>query len=36
VFIDGEKRLTLRGEGIATEFQALVDQYIRDRFGAPA
>jgi (E)-4-hydroxy-3-methylbut-2-enyl-diphosphate synthase len=36
VFIDGEKRLTLRGEGIATEFQALVDKYIRDRFGATA
>ncbi len=36
VFIDGEKRLTLRGEGIATEFQALVEKYIRDRFGATA
>ena len=36
VFIDGEKRLTLRGEGIATEFQTLVENYIRDRFGAPA
>ncbi len=36
VFIDGEKRLTLRGEGIATEFQALVENYIRDRFGATA
>jgi (E)-4-hydroxy-3-methylbut-2-enyl-diphosphate synthase len=35
VFIDGEKRLTLRGEGIATEFQTLVENYIRDRFGAP-
>ena len=34
VFIDGEKRLTLRGEGIATEFQTLVENYIRDRFGA--
>jgi (E)-4-hydroxy-3-methylbut-2-enyl-diphosphate synthase len=34
VFIDGEKRLTLRGEGIATEFQALVEKYIRERFGA--
>ena len=34
VFIDGEKRLTLRGEGIATEFQALVENYIRDRFGS--
>jgi (E)-4-hydroxy-3-methylbut-2-enyl-diphosphate synthase len=36
VFIDGEKRLTLRGEGIATEFQTLVENYIRDRFGATA
>lgn len=33
VFIDGEKALTLRGEGIATEFQALVEKYIEDRFG---
>jgi len=34
VFIDGEKALTLRGEGIAREFQALVEQYIERRFGA--
>ena len=34
VFIDGEKRLTLRGEGIAREFQTLVEKYIRERFGA--
>jgi (E)-4-hydroxy-3-methylbut-2-enyl-diphosphate synthase len=34
VFIDGEKRLTLRGEGIAREFQGLVENYIRERFGA--
>ena len=34
VFIDGEKALTLRGEGIAAEFQALVQQYIERRFGA--
>ncbi|MET3603768.1 (E)-4-hydroxy-3-methylbut-2-enyl-diphosphate synthase [Sphaerotilus sulfidivorans] len=34
VFIDGQKALTLRGEGIATEFQALVQQYIERRFGA--
>jgi (E)-4-hydroxy-3-methylbut-2-enyl-diphosphate synthase len=33
VFIDGEKALTLRGEGIAAEFQALVQQYIERRFG---
>jgi len=36
VFIDGEKALTLRGEGIAGEFQALVEQYIERRFGAAA
>src|SRR5574343_687550 len=33
VFIDGQKALTLRGEGIAAEFQALVQQYIQKRFG---
>ena len=36
VFIDGEKVLTLRGEGIAAEFQTLVEQYIERRFGAGA
>ena len=36
VFIDGEKRLTLRGEGIAQEFQKLVEDYIAKRFGAQA
>jgi (E)-4-hydroxy-3-methylbut-2-enyl-diphosphate synthase len=34
VFIDGEKALTLRGERIADEFHALVEQYIEKRFGA--
>jgi (E)-4-hydroxy-3-methylbut-2-enyl-diphosphate synthase len=34
VFIDGEKALTLRGEGIAQEFQALVESYIEKRYGA--
>jgi (E)-4-hydroxy-3-methylbut-2-enyl-diphosphate synthase len=34
VFIDGEKRLTLRGEGIAQEFQGLVENYIENRFGS--
>ena len=33
VFIDGEKALTLRGEGIAREFQVLVENYIERRFG---
>jgi (E)-4-hydroxy-3-methylbut-2-enyl-diphosphate synthase len=34
VYIDGEKALTLRGAGIATEFQVLVENYIEKRFGA--
>lgn len=32
VFIDGEKRMTLRGESIAIEFQNVVETYIRERF----
>jgi (E)-4-hydroxy-3-methylbut-2-enyl-diphosphate synthase len=35
VYIDGEKRMTLRGDGIATEFQTVVENYIRQRYGAP-
>jgi (E)-4-hydroxy-3-methylbut-2-enyl-diphosphate synthase len=34
VFIDGEKALTLRGEGIASEFHKIVETYIERRFGA--
>ena len=34
VFIDGEKRMTLRGESIAQEFQKIVEVYIEKRFGA--
>ena len=36
VFIDGEKAMTLRGEGIAKEFQQVVESYIAKRFGTPA
>jgi (E)-4-hydroxy-3-methylbut-2-enyl-diphosphate synthase len=36
VFIDGEKRMTLRGDAIAQEFQAIVESYIENRFGATA
>ena len=36
VFIDGEKALTLRGDAIAQEFQALVERYIEQRYGAVA
>ncbi len=34
VFIDGEKALTLRGDGIAREFQVLVESYIEKRYGS--
>ncbi len=34
VFIDGEKALTLRGEGIAEEFHKIVESYIERRFGS--
>jgi (E)-4-hydroxy-3-methylbut-2-enyl-diphosphate synthase len=34
VFIDGEKAMTLRGEGIVTEFHQIVENYIERRFGA--
>ncbi|MBC7502647.1 MAG: flavodoxin-dependent (E)-4-hydroxy-3-methylbut-2-enyl-diphosphate synthase [Herminiimonas sp.] len=33
VFIDGEKKLTLRGEHIATEFHALVLDYVKSHYG---
>ncbi|MEJ7137214.1 flavodoxin-dependent (E)-4-hydroxy-3-methylbut-2-enyl-diphosphate synthase [Amphibiibacter pelophylacis] len=36
VYIDGEKALTLRGEHIAHEFQALVESYIERRYGHDA
>ena len=34
VFIDGEKAMTLRGEGIADEFHKVVEAYIERRFGS--
>jgi len=36
VYIDGEKRMTLRGDTIATEFQTIVEDYIVNRFGSTA
>lgn len=36
VFIDGEKRLTLRGDAIAQEFQKIVENYVEKRFGVQA
>lgn len=35
VYIDGEKRMTLRGASIAQEFQTIVENYVEKRFGAP-
>jgi (E)-4-hydroxy-3-methylbut-2-enyl-diphosphate synthase len=34
VFIDGEKRMTLRGEHIAEEFQAIVLDYVKTHYGS--
>ena len=34
VFIDGEKSMTLRGPGIAEEFQDIVDAYVADHYAA--
>ena len=33
VFIEGQKAMTLRGEGIAEEFHKIVEDYIERRFG---
>ncbi len=35
VFVDGLKTVTLKGEHIAEEFQAIVENYVRTRYGAP-
>src|SRR5574343_1509427 len=34
VYIDGQKAMTLRGEGIAQEFHKIVEDYIERRFGS--
>jgi (E)-4-hydroxy-3-methylbut-2-enyl-diphosphate synthase len=34
VYVDGEKGPTLKGERIAEEFQALVEQYVASHYGA--
>ena len=34
VFIDGRKAVTLRGPGIAEEFEELVQDYVETRYGA--
>ena len=36
VFIDGEKKVTLKGENIANELVALIDEYVESRYGRRA
>ena len=36
VYVDGERSVTLKGERIAQEFQAIVDDYVNRRYGALA
>jgi len=36
VFIDGERRVTLKGERISEEFEAIVEDYVQRRFGHTA
>jgi len=36
VFVDGERTVTLKGERIAEEFQAIVEDYVARRYGAQA
>jgi (E)-4-hydroxy-3-methylbut-2-enyl-diphosphate synthase len=35
VFIDGERRMTLKGERINEEFEAIVEEYVARRYGVP-
>jgi (E)-4-hydroxy-3-methylbut-2-enyl-diphosphate synthase len=32
VFIDGQKAMTLRGDNIAEEFQAIVAEYVKKNY----
>ncbi len=34
VYVDGKKTVTLKGERIAEEFQAIVENYVKQRFGS--
>ncbi len=36
VFIDGKKAMTLRGERIAEEFQSIVENYVKEKYGREA
>ena len=36
VYVDGEKTVTLKGERIAEEFQAIVQKYVEDNYAPGA
>ena len=36
VYVDGSKTVTLKGERIAEEFQAIVEKYVHEKYGAKA
>ena len=36
VFVDGERTVTLKGDNIAVEFQAIVDEYVKRKYGSNA
>lgn len=36
VYVDGEKTVTLKGETIADDFQRIIDDYVRSRYGRKA
>jgi (E)-4-hydroxy-3-methylbut-2-enyl-diphosphate synthase len=33
VYVDGEKDVTLKGDNVAVEFQAIVENYVATRYG---
>jgi (E)-4-hydroxy-3-methylbut-2-enyl-diphosphate synthase len=33
VYVDGEKTVTLKGDGIAEDFQRIVEEYVRTTYG---
>ena len=36
VYVDGKKTVTLKGDRIAEEFQAIVERYVQEKYGVPA
>ncbi|HEZ3803382.1 TPA: flavodoxin-dependent (E)-4-hydroxy-3-methylbut-2-enyl-diphosphate synthase, partial [Neisseria meningitidis] len=33
VYVDGERKVTLKGDNIATEFLAIVEEYVKTNYG---